>query len=323
VSHRPAVSVALATFNGSQYLREQLDTIYGQTQPPDEVVASDDASTDGTRELLEEYRGRFGLRILEGEQRQGFIRNFARAIGECRGDLIALSDQDDLWKPHKLQRLVAAIGSADLAYCNTQEYLTRGGSVAFDERSSRHFAFARLHGSGKPVRSLLAENWVASHSLIFRGDLRGQALPVPAHQPFHDGWLALVAATRNGIVYVDESLQIYRHHPASLTFREYGRDLRRWKRLRRLFTAELAETWAARCRAETARITDALGRLPLTNDELGFAHQLLRYYQGKPRIDHVASSIVAGWHVAPWFSSLHHTHQRGWFAMRGALSLFV
>ena len=78
--------------------------------------------------------------------------------------------------------------------------------------------FARAHGSGHPTRHLLAENWVVSHSVLFRRELIAHALPIPPHQPYHDGWLALVASKLGGLAFVDERLQVYRRHEGSLTW---------------------------------------------------------------------------------------------------------
>ncbi len=128
----PLVSVAIATWNGAKYLREQLETIYGQTGgiPEIEVVASDDASTDGTVAILAEYALSRGLRYVVNPSRLGLVRNFERAISLCTGELIALADQDDLWKPHKLATLVENLGDFTLIYCNSQEVLCPDGRTS-------------------------------------------------------------------------------------------------------------------------------------------------------------------------------------------------
>ncbi len=96
------VSVAMATYNGEKYLREQLDSIYGQTLVPDEVVVYDDKSSDGTVEILEEYKIKYGLKYYINDVNHGVNRNFENAIRACVGDYVAISDQDDKWFPNKV-----------------------------------------------------------------------------------------------------------------------------------------------------------------------------------------------------------------------------
>src|ERR1700759_3492324 len=106
VSHQHRLSVALCTYNGGGFLYQQLKSIAEQSRLPDEVVACDDGSTDGTVALLREFAASvsFPVRIIENAQNLGVTANFAQAIGLCTGDLIALSDQDDIWYPNRLSR---------------------------------------------------------------------------------------------------------------------------------------------------------------------------------------------------------------------------
>ena len=103
------VSVALTTYNGAKYLREQLDSIYAQSLPPGEVVVSDDGSSDGTLSILEEYHRTKGLIFYVNDERIGYSANFFRAISLCQGDYVALSDQDDVWFSTKLEESHAAL----------------------------------------------------------------------------------------------------------------------------------------------------------------------------------------------------------------------
>lgn len=105
----PTVSVAMATYNGEKYLREQLDSLYSQTRVPDEVVVVDDKSEDTTTRILEEYRIKHGLRYIVNTEKLGVSRNFEKAIKNCKGDYIAICDQDDIWMPHKIQTLLSKL----------------------------------------------------------------------------------------------------------------------------------------------------------------------------------------------------------------------
>lgn len=97
------ISIALATYNGSRFLREQLDSLYHQSRLPDEVVVSDDGSTDDTLDILEEYHQRYGLNYSVNDGQHGVNANFFRAISQCTGDYIQICDQDDIWLTDKLQ----------------------------------------------------------------------------------------------------------------------------------------------------------------------------------------------------------------------------
>lgn len=98
------ISLVMPTYNGETYLREQLDSIYGQTLVPDEVIVVDDCSTDGTVEILKEYSIKYGLKFYINDTNLGYNKNFAKGISLANGDYICLSDQDDVWKPDKVEK---------------------------------------------------------------------------------------------------------------------------------------------------------------------------------------------------------------------------
>ena len=99
-----SISIALATYNGSRYIREQLDSIALQTRLPDELIISDDASTDDTLDIARDFARHvpFPVKIYKNQERLGSTRNFEIAILYCSGNLISLCDQDDIWYPNKL-----------------------------------------------------------------------------------------------------------------------------------------------------------------------------------------------------------------------------
>ena len=103
------ISIALATYNGTRYLREQLDSFVAQSRPPDELVITDDNSTDDTISIIKSFASQapFEIRYSVNEKNIGYTANFERAIQQCTGDLIFLSDQDDIWLPEKIARIEA------------------------------------------------------------------------------------------------------------------------------------------------------------------------------------------------------------------------
>ena len=100
------ISVAMVSYNGEKYIRQQLDSILTQLIPQDEIIISDDGSTDRTKEIIEEYQKRDSrIRLIEGPGR-GVKKNVEHVLKQCRGEIIFLADQDDIWKPEKVKKVL-------------------------------------------------------------------------------------------------------------------------------------------------------------------------------------------------------------------------
>ena len=112
------ISIAIATYNGERFLREQLDSLYQQTRVPDEIIVCDDCSTDNTVSILEEYHQKYGLTYYVNPTSLGVNKNFFKAISLCTGDFICICDQDDIWMPNKIETLYDAIKKYDNSQCN-------------------------------------------------------------------------------------------------------------------------------------------------------------------------------------------------------------
>ena len=202
----PLVSVALCTWNGAEWLRAQLDSILAQQDVRLEMVALDDASSDASLDILREYAARDPrLRVHANERNLGHLRSFEKCMAMCAGDFIAPADQDDVWAPGKLRRLMDAIGEADLAYCDSA-YID-GDGRATGRRVSDDLPMHRGHA---PLRYVF-QNTVSGHAALLRREVLADALPFPPLL-FHDWWLAIRAAAGRGVVYVDEPLVQFRRH---------------------------------------------------------------------------------------------------------------
>lgn len=212
----PLISVALCVHNGARYLREQLDSVLAQRDVAIEVIALDDASIDTSMEILEEYASRDPrIRYVRNETNLGATRSFERAMSLARGRFIAPCDQDDIWEPDKLARLLAVIGEADLAYCDSAYIDAIGaptGKCVSDDID--------MLAGHEPLTFLFA-NSVSGHAALLRRELLDIARPFPVHA-FHDWWLALCAAARGGIVYLPEPLVRFRRHAGTAS--TLGRD---------------------------------------------------------------------------------------------------
>lgn len=186
-AHLPLISIVLATYNGTRYLREQLDSVVAQTYPNLEILITDDGSADGTLELLAAYAARHtNIRLLTGQPNVGYIKNFERGCLASRGDFIALCDQDDWWHPQKIEKLYAAIGKAPLIYSDSElgdEHLQPTGAFLSQRVNCRSFdnclqqaVFCRIYG----------------HTMLMTRDFMQRAIPFLPFIP-HDWWLSFVA----------------------------------------------------------------------------------------------------------------------------------
>ena len=134
------ISIVLSTFNGSEYITEQLDTLRNQTRPAEEVLISDDASTDDTVQIIEDYVAKYELDnwlIRKNKENQGWKNNFARLLEDATGDIIFLCDQDDIWHLDKVQKMSEIMENNEeiflLASNYTPFYLGEGVQIKLDK----------------------------------------------------------------------------------------------------------------------------------------------------------------------------------------------
>ena len=133
----PKISIALATYNGAAYLKEQLESYCSQTQLPDELVVCDDCSTDETIRILEKFiqDAPFEVQICKNQINLGVTKNFEKAVSLCTGDYIFLSDQDDIWLADKIKVLTEVLNrhtNAGAAFCNATMCDETGACLGYD-----------------------------------------------------------------------------------------------------------------------------------------------------------------------------------------------
>lgn len=214
------VSVAMCTFNGERFLRQQLESIAGQERLPDELVVCDDGSRDTSLEILREFasHARFPVRIVRNEKNLGSTKNFEKVISLCDGDLIALCDQDDVWGPQKLLRLAQVLNADELA----GGVFSDATLIDADEKpigkrlwEIHRFGFARVRDFDRmtAIRLLLKHDVVTGATLMFKAPMRSLLTPIPACW-IHDGWIAWMIALYSRLTFVNEPLLQYRVHAA-------------------------------------------------------------------------------------------------------------
>lgn len=204
------VSVALCTHQGASFVGRQLESILEQTRPPDEVVVCDDASADGTVELVEEVaRGTsVPVRVRSNPSPLGFRRNFERAVAECSGDVVFLSDQDDVWLPEKIEAMLPAFTEdAAIAHCDAV-------LAGPDLEGSGETVFGRHPPLGAGTSTPLELIWgmgVPGCTMAFRAELTKALVPF-SELWSHDLWIALVGGALGDVVPVRRPLMLYRRH---------------------------------------------------------------------------------------------------------------
>lgn len=217
------ISVVLATFNGEKFLQKQLDSLLDQTVPPDEVIASDDNSSDGTKAILKRFRENapFPVRIIENSPGLGFRENFLQACRHATGDWIAFCDQDDIWHPDKLARCLPYMGDPEITQIAHRALLidAEDGEIGYFDQG--------IGEADATIRSPLDYDvWETfwGFSMLFRRELL-DLVPIeqrfvdyidPRHRIAHDRWVMFLAQTLGKTVELGERLVAYRQHGRNL-----------------------------------------------------------------------------------------------------------
>jgi glycosyltransferase involved in cell wall biosynthesis len=206
----PLISIVLCSYNGATFIEEQIQSLLHQTYTNLEIIVSDDGSSDGTQAILENYKSHPLFKIFFQQQNLGPIQNVAFAVEQATGAYIAFCDQDDVWLPHKIETLYAAMGGALLVYSDSLLVDEQGNSL--DKKLSQ----LRNMYTGKDTRGFVFSNVVWGHTIMISRELLPAILPIPGGVP-HDIWMAVKAASIRGIKYLDVPLTKYRQHDATIT----------------------------------------------------------------------------------------------------------
>lgn len=208
----------MATYNGERFLKAQLDSILNQTVNFDELIIRDDCSTDNTWAILNEYASKdFRIKIIKNNQNIGLIKNFELAIKDCSSDLIALSDQDDIWLPTHLEVLMSNIG---------QNAICMGDAEIIDESGKRSYKklsfcenrdYTPLGDLDKAYTTLFYRGWFQGASMLINKSFLDLALPIPEINIYHDFWFGCLACFKGGIQYCSDVITYYRRHSAAVT----------------------------------------------------------------------------------------------------------
>lgn len=199
------ISIAMATYNGSQYIREQLQSFVDQTLQPDELIVTDDCSSDQTEAIVREFAltAPFKVEFHRNEKNLGYCGNFNAALMRSTGDLVFLSDQDDVWFPEKINHMV------EIAKLNPQALVMMNDAALTDGelRDAGLTKIGQIRSAGLQLNS-----FVMGCCCAVRKDLLDICLPIPGDYRAHDNWIVAFAEAFNAKIIEERVLQYYRRH---------------------------------------------------------------------------------------------------------------
>lgn len=217
---KSTISIALAAYNGAEYITTQLKSLLDQSRKVNEIVISDDSPDDATLAAVTPFLSDARVIYLKNHGIKGTAGNFENALRHCSGDYIFLCDQDDWWRPDKVAKLSQILDEkpdVDAVFCNSLivsenlEFFADEPTL-FDWRNFPDEAIARVNESGA-LPLFLQHISVSSHNIAFRRQWLKKLLPFPELTPFYpDTWLGLAIAAAGKWYALDECLTLYRLH---------------------------------------------------------------------------------------------------------------
>lgn len=214
------ISVCMATYNGERFLKEQLDSILSQLSKDDEIIISDDGSTDRTLEIIDSYNDN-RIKVFHHEKdiefeniKQGrnffyATQNFGNALEHVTGDYVFLSDQDDVWLPNKVNRCLALLKNYDLITHNYQVIDVYG-----NVKKQKQFLKNPIH---KTVFFNIMDSHFRGCCMAFKAELLKKCLPIPLNVIGHDYWIGAIATKYCSIFYEMNPLIQSRWYPESVS----------------------------------------------------------------------------------------------------------
>ena len=212
------ISVTIATYNGEKFIRDQIESILNQTLKPYEIVISDDASTDQTLKILLEYQKKYPdlIKIISNKNNFGFAKNFERALLVSSGDLVALSDQDDVWLPEKLRLeydVLEKYSNVGVVFCDLK--IVDENLNEIEKKSMWEYYNWEMNGYIKGADffdSIFKSNRVTGCTIMIRRQILNDLIPFDSRIHLHDYWLALGSSLLSDVFAINKQLVLYRQH---------------------------------------------------------------------------------------------------------------
>ena len=271
------ISIAMATYNGENYLKSQLDSILNQTYKNIEIIICDDCSTDNTFQILKEYTKKYSnIYIYQNDVNLGFAKNFEKAITLCNGEYIALADQDDIWLPNKLEVLCKNIENYSVI-CSTYKIIDEHNNIISEEPISRIDTRIKILEKKQDMfKTLLFSNFVTGCTILMKKDFLNKILPLP-ESSYHDWWIALIASYYKELKYIDIPLILYRHHSnnETVTLRISNKIPEIYKAIYILYNEHYQQSKIKKYHDSTKILTNLINYITFEKDRLDFINSIL------------------------------------------------
>ena len=202
------ISVCIATYNGERFLKEQLSSILCQLGKDDEVIVSDDGSSDETINIVTTFQDT-RIRLLHNTHKHGFVGNFENALSNVKGDYVFLSDQDDVWMPNKVERVASLLAEYDLVVHDAELIDGNGKQLGKTYYSTQH-------GHTDFLMNLWKSRFLGC-CMAFRRSLLEQCLPFPQEIVAHDYWIGMYALLKHKVLFIPDILIKYRRHGGNVS----------------------------------------------------------------------------------------------------------
>ena len=227
------ISVAVAAYNGERYIKEQIDSVLQNLSTCDEVVVSDDGSSDATPALVKAYEtSKIPVYLVQGPKK-GVKQNVGAALSHCRGDYIFLADQDDVWTKNKVEKVMEFLGKNGCTLVCHDARVMDASLTA--EKMPSFFAY---RGSKPGFWHNLIKNRYMGCCMAFDRRLLAYALPIPEEIEMHDQWIGMINDLKYGhSMFIKEPLLLYRRHGGNVSDFSHGTLLEMIKKRFVLFCA--------------------------------------------------------------------------------------
>jgi len=196
----------MATYNGEKYIRKQLGSIVGQIGESDEIIISDDSSSDRTVEIIKTFEDK-RIRLLENNRFHSSAYNFENALKNAAGDIIFLSDQDDIWLENKVKIMIGLLQQYELVVSDC--------IIINENEDILQESFFKIRGSKKGLLNNLIKNSYMGCCMAFNRRILDIALPFPDNLPMHDMWIGMIGELYGKTYFCDQKLIKYRRHENS------------------------------------------------------------------------------------------------------------
>jgi glycosyltransferase involved in cell wall biosynthesis len=314
-------SIALATYQGARYLSQQLESFLNQVRPPDELCVSDDGSTDETLDVVRTFSSTapFPVKLVVNPKRGGVNKNFENAVMHCTGDVILFSDQDDVWLPSHIERLVFPMerDARIMAVASDSQFVDEtlkisGGTQAQSDRFSNSLLTATMRLPRNQIELVLRQNLHSGHGMAFRRSLLPLLVPFTATFMF-DEWVLVLAATAGFITYVPEALTLHRQH-RNQTMGARNKDLQLWATQSKNVSHEQERVQEEKWREMLNRVRDCRDLLPNPTLAERALQQKLDFIVGRTRTRRLPLPARLILTVRELILGKYHRLGRGWLA---------